>query len=280
MLTNAPVRAYAIPNKPFRIYSDACDYGIAAILQQVQPIQIKDLKGTRVYDRLRKAYDKKERVPKLVISLEKEENDVPEPEEWNENFEDTEVHIERVIAYWSRSLKSAEQNYSPTEREALALRDGLVKFQAYLKGEKFLAITDHAALTWSRTFQNVNKRLLTWGTIFAAYPDMRIVHRAGRVHSNVDPISRLRRRVPYQEGPSTDESPAAPFKTEEEESEDVPLKEMFEELAPDFEARLRAGFATITPLRDAVFIAEGSPIIGSGRLCCELIADVDFETPS
>ncbi len=53
-------------------------------------------------------------------------------------------------------------------------------------------------------FQNVNRRLLTWGTVFATYPNMRIVHCAGRVHSNVDPISRLRWRVPTDYGPSSD----------------------------------------------------------------------------
>ena len=113
--------------------------------------------------------------------------DVPKPGQWSKDFEETEVHIERVIAYWSRSLKSAERNYSPTEREAMALKDGLVKFQPYIEGEKIIAITDHAALIWSKTFQNINRQLLSWGTIFSAYPDLQIVHRARRVHSNVDP---------------------------------------------------------------------------------------------
>jgi len=86
------------------------------------------------------------------------------------------VHIKRVIAYWSRVLKSAERNYLLTEQEALALKEGLIKFQAYIEGETILAVTDHAALTWSKTFQNVNQRLLTWGTVFAAYPNLHIVH--------------------------------------------------------------------------------------------------------
>ena len=72
------------------------------------------------------------------------------------------------------------------------LKEGLIKFQPYIEGEVILAVTNHAALTWSKTFQNVNHQLLTWGTVFAAYPKLQIIHRAGRVHSNVDPISRLR----------------------------------------------------------------------------------------
>ena len=114
-------------------------------------------------------------------------------------------------------MKTAEKNYSPTEREAWALKDGLIKFQAYLEGEKVIAITDHAALTWAKTYQNVNRRLLTWGTVFAAYPNVRIVHRAGRVHSNVDPISRLRRRVPYQNGPASNNSIPVPHSFEGDE---------------------------------------------------------------
>jgi hypothetical protein len=192
VLTNAPVRAYAIEGIPYRIYSDACDYGLAAILQQVQPILIKDLKGTKLYEKLLKAYENKEPVPSLVTPVNTEGSDVPKPNSWANNFEDTTVHVERVISYWSRVLKPAERNYSPTEREALALKAGLIKFQPFLEGASVTAITDHAALTWSRTFQNVNRRLLTWDAVFSGYPNLKIVHRAGRVYSNVDPISRLR----------------------------------------------------------------------------------------
>ena len=52
VLTEAPVRAHAIPGLPYRIYLDACDFAVAAILQQVQPIKVGDLKGTKVYERL------------------------------------------------------------------------------------------------------------------------------------------------------------------------------------------------------------------------------------
>ena len=222
VLVNAPVRGYAKPGSPYRLYSDACDFGLAAILQQVQRIQLKDLKGTKVYERCERAFEAKQPIPSLVVQITKLDNDVPKNGNWGNTLDETWVYIERVIAYWSRVLKPAERNYSPTEREALALKEGLIKFQPYIEGEVILAVTDHAALTWSKTFQNVNHRPLTWGTIFAAYPKLHIVHRAGRVHSNVDPISRLRHRVPHQQGPTVDASQHISL-----EINDDPLRDMY-----------------------------------------------------
>ena len=88
--------------------------------------------------------------------------------------------------------------------ETLALKEGLIKFQPYIEGEKVIAITKHATLQWSKTCQNVNWRLVTWGTVFSTHPDFEIVHWAGRVHSNVDLISRLWCWVPFQSNPLID----------------------------------------------------------------------------
>lgn len=274
-LSNAPVRGYAKQGLPYRVYTDACDYGLAGILQQVQPIVVRDLKGTRVYDRLKNAFDKGEAIPQLVPCISKECNDVPSPGTWAANFEDTTVHVERVICYWSRVLKSAERNYSPTEREALALKEALIKFQPYIEGEQILAVTDHAALTWSRTFQNINRRLLTWGTIFAAYPNLRIIHRAGRVHSNVDPISRLRRRLPPQDGPLSDVT--EPVDLSKSGTNEDPLRNMYEELGSKFEERLLtvgSKFIASESSKQEDFaiqlgdipLVHGSDIIGSTRI--------------
>ena len=63
VLTNTPVQGYAVPGLPFRLYSDACDFGLAAILQQVQKIQLKDLKGTHIYEKYEKAFIAREQVP-------------------------------------------------------------------------------------------------------------------------------------------------------------------------------------------------------------------------
>ena len=95
-----------------------------------------------------------------------------------------------------------------TEKEALALKEALVKFQPIIEGEEIMAITDHSALTWSRTYQNINRRLTTYGATFAGFNEkLKIVHRAGRVHSNVDPLSRLRRRIPFYDAPHYNNDP-------------------------------------------------------------------------
>src|SRR6202050_2266190 len=233
VLVNAPVRGFMKPGSPYWLYSDACAFRLAAILQQVQRIKLQELRGTKAYEHCEKVFEANEPIPSLVVQISKLGNDVPENGSWAESLDDTWIYIERVIPYWSRVLKPAERNYSPTEREALALKEGLIKFQPYIEGESILAITDHTTLTWSKTFQNVNRRLLTWGTVFAAYPKLQIVHQAGCVHSNVNPISRLRQRIPYQQGPTVDTTQHISLELSED-----PLKDMYSELGERFEEKL------------------------------------------
>ena len=54
---------------------------------------------------------------------------------------------ERPIAFVSRSLSKAEQNYSLIEREALSIVWGVKKFQLYLYLKEFTLVTDHKPLT-------------------------------------------------------------------------------------------------------------------------------------
>ena len=197
-LASAPILGHPMPGLPYRVYSDASDVAIGASLQQVQPIAVGSLKNTKTYEKIVSAYERAEPVPKLVRQTSKNTDDVPSPGPWAPTMDDTIVHVERVIAYWSRSLKSAERNYSATEREALGVKEALVRFQPFIEGEKNIVITDHAALQWARTYENANRRPAAWGAVFGAYPGLDIVHRVGIVHSNVDPLSRLRTIPPHQ----------------------------------------------------------------------------------
>ncbi|UYV84725.1 K02A2.6-like [Cordylochernes scorpioides] len=62
----------------------------------------------------------------------------------------TQDGVERVIAYFSKTLSKPERNYCVTRRELLAIVKSIEHFHHYLYGQKFLLRTDHAALRWLR----------------------------------------------------------------------------------------------------------------------------------
>ena len=150
-LVSVPMRGHPEPGQVYRLYTDASDYAIAGALQQIQYMAIKDLKGTRTHRKLSELHKKGEKIPELVTRLSKEHDDRRPTPEWDKNWEDTLIPVERVVVYWSRVLAPAETRYSATEREALAAKESLVHFQPFIEGEKVLLVTDHSALTWAKT---------------------------------------------------------------------------------------------------------------------------------
>ena len=96
---------------------------------------------------------------------------------------------EVVLAYGGRELNPAEVNYSTTEREALAVVDGVKHYQTYLAGGKFFIHTNHGSLSWLMRIKDPTGRLARWSLQLQQY-DFEIIHRAGSSNGNADALSR------------------------------------------------------------------------------------------
>ncbi|MCA9761261.1 MAG: DDE-type integrase/transposase/recombinase, partial [Streptococcus sp.] len=94
-----------------------------------------------------------------------------------------------VCSYASRTLKGAEIHYAITEKECLAVIWAIKQFHPYVSGARFTVVTDHAALSWHLKMNDPTARLMRWSLYLQAY-DFEIIHRKGRIHSNVDCLSR------------------------------------------------------------------------------------------
>ena len=96
---------------------------------------------------------------------------------------------EVVVAYNGRGLNQAEHSYTTTEREALALVEGIKKFQLYLHDRKFVVYTDHGALRWPMNVKDATGRLARWALLLQQY-NFDIIHRPGCQNGNADALSR------------------------------------------------------------------------------------------
>ena len=102
---------------------------------------------------------------------------------------------ERPIGYASRSLSSAQRNYSQLEKEALALVFGIKRFHAYLFGHRFELITDHQPLLallheHRPTSPQASARVRRWSLLLSAY-EYKLTFRKTHEHQNADALSRL-----------------------------------------------------------------------------------------
>ena len=101
--------------------------------------------------------------------------------------------LEHVVAYENKTLNKAEQNYSITELECLAVIWAIEKFDYYLEGNKFKVVTDHIALKWLFDKAIRKGRIGRWIARLQPYIcDMEIIHKSGKKHMNADALSRIK----------------------------------------------------------------------------------------
>ncbi|XP_073290992.1 uncharacterized protein [Primulina huaijiensis] len=95
-----------------------------------------------------------------------------------------------VIHYASRTLDSAQCNYTTTEKELLAIVFALEKFRSYLLGSKVIVFSDHAALKYLLTKKELKPRLIRWILLLQEF-DIEIKDRKGIENPVAGHLSRL-----------------------------------------------------------------------------------------
>ena len=101
---------------------------------------------------------------------------------------DSNNHL-RPCGYYSRTFTAAQRNYSPTEREALALVEGLEHFKQLLHGHKYVACTDHNALTYIYKNQNSTPRLTRYFLRLTPF-ELTVQYKKGSENTAADLLSR------------------------------------------------------------------------------------------
>ena len=111
---------------------------------------------------------------------------------------------EKLIGYASRTLTSAECNYSQLEKEGLSCIFGIKKFHDYLFGHHFELVTDHKPLLGllkedRPTSVQASARIKRWSLFLSSY-EYTLTFRNTTAHANADALSRL----PLPVTPATD----------------------------------------------------------------------------
>lgn len=127
--------------------------------------------------------------------------------------------VYKPVAFASRSLKSAEKNYSAIELEGLAIWWSVTqKFRSYIEGQPFFLETDHKPLLSLMKKPYHNARIERWMTTLQQY-DMIIQHIPGKDNTTADALS----RYPVDSPDITDDDDTPHFVTSSTQTENISI---------------------------------------------------------
>ena len=112
--------------------------------------------------------------------------------------------IFKVIYYASKTFNEAQENYSTTEKEMLAMLFACEKFRPNILGSHVVIHTDHAAIKYLMAKKDVKPRLIRWVLLLQDF-DLEIKDKKGSDNVVADHLSRLERIDGTEKGTEIEE---------------------------------------------------------------------------